>query len=382
MSKTSIPLAVKLALVARAAGRCQYPGCNKRVDVDFLTGRRATAGIFAHIVADEPGGPRGDVVRSPALARSIDNLMLLCRDCHHRVDVAEVAAHPESVLLDFKQRHEERVERLLTIDGSLRTRLLVVTAPIGQRPVRVDLDDISRAALPRYPAGKSIVIDLAGLAVRDHEPRYWLTLEEEVVRHTREVLRSAGDAAVPWSIFALAPIPLLMVLGREVGDIVPATVFQKHREPDTWTWQPAGGIALPFDVKSPPAHLQPCQDVALALSVSGVVSHEAVARAVGASTPVWEIVARTPGVACIRAASDLAEFSAIFRATLGLIRDAAGAGVVVHIFPAVPNSVAVECGRRLLPKVDPRMEVYDFNHRVGGFVHALTLLPPGRSAAG
>lgn len=374
MSTTTIPLQVRLALVARAGGRCQYPGCNKRVDVDFLTGRRSTAGVFAHIVADEPAGPRGDFARSKELAASIDNLMVLCRDCHHRVDVAEVAEHPEERLLAFKRDHEDRVERLLAVDGALRTRLLVLTAPVGGRPVRVDMNDIHRAALPWYPVGKPHVVDLASLTIRDHEPRYWTTLEEELTRHIREALRPAGEASVPWSVFALAPIPLLMVLGRELGDIAPASVFQKHRVPDTWCWQPGSGSEVGFDVHAPTV---PCSsnEVALVLSVSGVVLRDAVAAAVGESTTVWEIAARAPDVHYVRAAAQLGEFSTVFRSTLSRIREATGPDVVVHLLPAVPNSVAVECGRRLLPKVDPRLVVYDYNHETQGFSRTLTLLP-------
>jgi hypothetical protein len=38
------------------------------------------------------------------------------------------------------------------------------------------------------------------------------------------------------SVFALAPEPLLIDLGRLLGDIVPADVHQLHREPKGWRW--------------------------------------------------------------------------------------------------------------------------------------------------
>ena len=62
------------------------------------------------------------------------------------------------------------------------------------------------------------------------------------------------------------------------------------------------------------------------------------------------------------------------REVLEEIRAAHGVAVRIHVLPAVPNSVAIEFGRRLLPKVDPTILVYD-NHRAnGGMAFALELL--------
>jgi hypothetical protein len=375
MSRTTLPLGVRLALVARAGGRCQYPGCNDRIDIDFLTRGRTMSGVFAHIVADEPAGPRGDPVRSTLLAKSIDNLMLLCLRCHRRIDIDDVQGHPELLLLDFKRRQEDRVEHLLSIDGALRTRLLIFTAPIGERHVAIDANELRRAVLPAYPAGRDEAIDLTLLQVRDDEARYWMHLSEEVVRQVQRVTRvGPNEPQHPWSVFALAPIPLLMVLGRELGDAVPASVFQKHREPDSWCWhiEHAGGRGI--TVHSPSdAGADTDGDVALLLSISAVVDRRVVGETLGREIPTWEITAADPGVAFVRTARQLAELAMIFRNVLTAIRAKHGE-TRVHLFPAIPNSVAVEFGRRLLPKADPALAVYDFNRKLNGFAFALDLL--------
>ena len=46
--------------------------------------------MFAHIIADEPGGPRGHPVLSKQLAKELSNLMLLCLDHHRLIDVDAV----------------------------------------------------------------------------------------------------------------------------------------------------------------------------------------------------------------------------------------------------------------------------------------------------
>lgn len=117
MSKTAIPSKVANALWARAAGRCQFRGCNKLLIGDLISGKRTGKfGYIAHIVADEAGGPRGDAVRSPQLAQDIDNLMLMCPVHHKAIDVDYLADYPEDVLLAMKAEHEDRIEIVTDMD--------------------------------------------------------------------------------------------------------------------------------------------------------------------------------------------------------------------------------------------------------------------------
>src|SRR5688500_3460596 len=86
----------RLVLWARAAGRCQYQGCNTPLIGDLISGAEdPNFGFVGHIVADTPTGPRGDVVRSALLSDDVNNLMLLCHVHHKLIDVDEVAQHPE-----------------------------------------------------------------------------------------------------------------------------------------------------------------------------------------------------------------------------------------------------------------------------------------------
>jgi hypothetical protein len=45
----------------------------------------------------------------------------------------------------------------------------------------------------------------------------------------------------------------------------------------------------------------------------------------------------------------------------------------LHLFPAVPAPIAVLCGREVLPKIDPKLLVYDADKANGGFTLALTV---------
>ena len=48
-----------------------------------------------------------------------------------------------------------------------------------------------------------------------------------------------------------------------------------------------------------------------------------------------------------------------------------GQDVLLHVFPAVPVSIAVEVGRVWMPKVDLPLCIYDQNRKLGGFTKAL-----------
>ena len=49
-----------------------------------------------------------------------------------------------------------------------------------------------------------------------------------------------------------------------------------------------------------------------------------------------------------------------------------GEDAVLHVFPAMPASLAVELGRVWMPKSDLAMTIYD-NNRAAGFVPTITI---------
>ena len=131
MSKTKIPEKIKIILWGLAAGRCEYNGCNEKLYEDPLTRSQFNQSYIAHIIADEPGGPRGDLILSPRLSADISNLMLLC-DRHHRlIDKEDVAGHPVERLTEMKRKHEERIDLLTTIKDEKRSNVVLYGSNIN-----------------------------------------------------------------------------------------------------------------------------------------------------------------------------------------------------------------------------------------------------------
>lgn len=81
----SISKIVEQRLIACSAGRCEFRGCNKDLYQHPITGTQGNFSEKAHIVAYQEEGPRGNETR-PKDMNAFENLMLLCRECHHLVD--------------------------------------------------------------------------------------------------------------------------------------------------------------------------------------------------------------------------------------------------------------------------------------------------------
>src|SRR3989337_2601707 len=81
----TIPPRTRLLLVAAAAGRCEFQGCNDYLFEHPLTLREGNFGNFAHNVAFSEKGPRGKGRRPPDL-HDLANLLLMCLKCHKLVD--------------------------------------------------------------------------------------------------------------------------------------------------------------------------------------------------------------------------------------------------------------------------------------------------------
>jgi hypothetical protein len=61
----------------------------------------------------------------------------------------------------------------------------------------------------------------------------------------------------------------------------------------------------------------------------------------------------------MRYPEDVAEFRRVMRSLYDEIKAAYGQDALIHVFPAIPVSVAVELGRVRMPKADLPLLVYD-----------------------
>ncbi len=364
-----------LMLCARAGGRCEFEGCNRVLFRDDITLHEFNDTNVAHIVAASPDGPRGDPKRSHELSDKIENLMLVCLEHHKLIDSKKlVSLYPEERLVKMKQCHERSMELVgeaLCHDPSY---LLLFTSPIkGRQKVTISKNKAVSAILsekrPEKPDPDYIHVECE---YSYHDPEYWKYTAGSLERQFRERIDNivVQNPQAHFSVFPIAPIPLIVKLGYLMGDKIQSDVYQKRRHPDRWEWQETSSGAK-FFAKS--YHFSKSGNgVALIVSLSGSKSdeeRELFAETVNAEF-VYEIRASIPSVDCISSNDDLSSFWHVYQSTMDTIRTEHPEALEVAVLPAVPVSAAFEMGRRFMPGVYPKLTIYDFAE---GFIKTLAI---------
>ena len=374
---------VVFRLWVAAGGRCQYPGCNKYLLEEALSKQGGKYGAVAHIVAKSPKGPRGDSERSELLANDFSNLMLLCPEHHTLID-RNIEEHPEDVLRKYKEDHERRIRHLTDLTEELRTHLVFFLDNIGDRETNITYEEAVKAIRPCYPAlseHETMRIDLRGGGFRDYDPEYFQQKQEEIRRLVEERVRRRRDLEEigHLSIFALASIPLLVYFGYEIGDTVPSEVYQKHRRPNTWVWQEIKDQEFRYVLPPASEEGRHSPQVVVNLSLSGQILPEDIRQALddGVEYSTYKLTVPEPRPDFLRTKEQLALFASEMRDLLTRIRETHREDCEIHLFPAIPNSVAVRLGQLILPKIDPPIHVYDRIKGRSGYHYVLTINPRG-----
>lgn len=89
-------------LSIEAGGFCAKPDCRAPTGY-FLKGQTKSAGDGAHIVAENPNGPRGDSPLSVEERNLASNGVWLCPGCHRKVDLLEPQLYSVNALQLWKE---------------------------------------------------------------------------------------------------------------------------------------------------------------------------------------------------------------------------------------------------------------------------------------
>lgn len=112
------------ALFATSCNACAFEGCEEQLTDPVWNQVKAD---IAHIRGENPTAARFDPAMIAADRNAFDNLMLLCPNCHRRIDRLEPDNYPPGRLMEMKRRHEERCSERWASDERLDqfTELLI-----------------------------------------------------------------------------------------------------------------------------------------------------------------------------------------------------------------------------------------------------------------
>lgn len=366
---------VERELWARSAGRCQFDGCNRILYKSPITQERVNISERAHIYSFSEDGPRGwgPFITNKRRLNDLPNLMLVCHDCHKTIDQDKKGGrYSADLLVNWKRQHEKRVKIVTGICPDKKSYVVIYGAKIGEDNSPLCPVAAVEAMFPEwYPAEETTINLSMSSTHEDCTEAYWRTeanhLQTAFDRQIRPRIEESGPCH--FSLFSLAPQPLLILLGTLLTDKIPVEVFQLHREPKTWKWQnhPDG-----FDFKVNRGE-NTKYDPVLIISLSDRISPDRVTSTLAQDVSIWELTVEDCHNDFLRSQAQLSMFRETVRRLMVSIKKAHGQNRLLRIFPAMPLACAVEFGRIRMPKADMPWIIYDQNNKVGKFIEAIQI---------
>lgn len=370
IGRTSINEYVRMKLWAISGGRCEL--CNRLLYQDLTFGHDGNFGEMAHIHAVSQNGPRYKYGMSVEEKNNIDNLMLLCEEHHHMID-----AHPEDfadgLLLKKKSSHEKRIREVTGIPSEQSCRIVTYFSNIDNQ-AEYSSDRLLREAVllsDRVPKQEP-VINLS----EDSPLRYVPTRDafEHKSQELERTFRSWFDAVIKSEdsigVFALAPQPLLFKLGTLINDQYNASAFQCHRNGHKWAW-PNETETVEFIFER--SREGTGEKVALVIDLSAQVLDDRITSVLGADISIYHITIETPCRAFVTSEEIQAGFTGVFRKAMETIKNLRPIPTEIHVFPVMPNSLAVRAGMDYMPKTDLPLVLYEQANQADGFFAALSI---------
>jgi len=366
---------VERELWGRAAARCEFSDCNRLLYKSPVTQEAVNLAEMAHIYSFSKDGPRGWGIftRMPSALNEVGNLMLVCHDCHKKIDQDKKGERYSADLLKkWKLEYEARVRIATGVSANKKSHVVLYGSRIGDENSPLQSAVAFDAMFPDWNPADDRSVNLSmDSALDDSTKEFWIAqvahLRKEFDRHIRARINEAQPNH--FSVFALASQPLLIFLGSLFTDKVPAVVYQPHHEPKTWKWQSHPGrfqfqVNEPADKRGIPA---------LVFSLSAKIGSERVESVLNGKVSIWEVTIDQPHNDFLRSEAQLSMFREAARKLIVIIKAAHPNASDLKIFPAMPVSCAIELGRVRMPKADLPWVIYDQNHKHQKFIETITI---------
>lgn len=357
MSKTSIPQRVKAELWWRAAGRCEFKGCNKPLYLHDITMDNCNLSNCAHIIGDSENGPRG-TKESKDLAQDFNNLMLMCPECHKYIDHEGADKYDAGTLFEMKKKHEERMAFLTGLGEDLQANIVAYGANIAGHKHDFDFLQLQEALLPDfYPASRNIIeLGLNQYSGEDWSS-YWQKEEDNLVYQCKTKILDYIDR---WeykriALFGLAPMPLLVRLGTLLNNKHEVVVYQKQRR-GGWKWSNGGSIEYIIN-KSSKSDSAPILVLSLSFPIIDRIKKEY------PDACIWEITIDTPNPDFLQSPNMLYDFGRTVEIVLDQITKASG-NQTINLYMSAPVACCIEFGRVWMQKANSPLNIYDYDTKI------------------
>lgn len=343
------PQTLKL-LWGRAAGRCAMADCRIELFVaEPGYDPVCIIGEMGHVVASSDGGPRGNTTIRLAARDKYENLILLCRNCHRKIDVLH-ASYPPERLHQIKSDHEAWVRTALPERGASAISWQVIRLQ-GDFP----FDPITIAeALAPDQAGSETTIAIS--ATRSS----WEMIQKELRGQIEALIAGSNAITSRIAIFPLAPVSACIYTGYLLTNRVNVRAFQYHRDDAAWTWRPIKRpSSMPTFMESVSSSSKSAELLFL-FQLTAPISAEELRRSIGGDQAVYECSVADPSTAWLTNKAQLDELARKAREMFEIAAIRYPQSARWHILYAGPAPGAVVIGQQLNPTMIPVVQCYEF----------------------
>jgi len=339
-------------LWGRAAGRCAVPNCRVELLVDETDHDPVvTIGDIAHISASSDKGPRADTNATKKGRDEYDNLILLCKNCHTRIDGQEKTNTVE-VIQKLKRDHEAWVRKSLPERGqsTMGWKVLLLR---GQHPIDADL--CINALSPDYPHGEVVTIP----AFTSNED--WFTVRNTMVSTVNYLLAQADPFDCRFAVFPLAPVSACITLGYLITSRPRVRLFQHHRDASSWAWPNVAVEANDMNIDGLPEGSTPgARTIAICFHLSAHIERKQIISILP-DAMVIDISVHAPSTGWLRSPAQLDRLGIVTRDVFESLIERCPNVTQWHVFFAGPAPAAVRVGQQMNPTMTPPVCLYEFN---------------------
>lgn len=341
-------------LWGRAAGRCAMPECRVEVFAEATDHDPIVVfGDIAHVAAAGDDGPRANTALDAAQRNDYDNLILLCKNCHSRIDGQKHFFSVERIK-DIKQAHEAWVRASLPERGRSTTGWMAL-ALRGDHPV--DLATVSEALSPDF------VVDTPHTLQVPTDAPDWQAVDRSIATKARELLSGDDIFDRRLAIFPLAPISACISLGYHLTSRPHVRLFQHHRDTRTWSWPRTAAPAQDIVVSGLNGHPLHDDEGTFVFHYSAVMTDEALTEAGAPLGYRVDFRVPQPTTGWLQHPDQLSwaaqEARVAFERSMQLLPNAKK----WHLFYAGPAPLAIAIGQQINPTMYPAIQLYEYRHK-------------------
>ncbi len=341
-------------LWGRSAGHCAMPDCRIDLIADATDYDPVVViGDMAHVAGASDGGPRAAPELSTGERNDYENLILLCKNCHTRIDT-QFRSNPADRLKEIKQAHEAWVRASLPERGRSRTGWTVLGLE-GDHPI--DLATADEALVPDFVNG-----DPRRLKVPT-DPADWHAVDRTIAATARELM-SAGDIFDQRiAVFPIAPVSACIALGYHLTSRPNVRHFQHHRDDRTWAWPRHAVAAQDITVSGLDEEDSGCRVVTFLFHFSVTIADAALAELPEPGDRRVDLRVGSPSTAWLRHPDQVKWAAFEARQAFECAMQLFPACERWRVLYAGPAPVGVAIGQQLNPTMYPPVQLYEYRHK-------------------